>query len=232
MIKIRKASERGHFNYDWLDTYHTFSFADYMDGEHMNFRKLRVINEDTVAPGMGFPTHSHRDMEIITYVMKGAVEHKDSMGNTGVIRPGDVQRMSAGTGVTHSEFNPSKKEPLHLFQIWIFPEKGGLKPSYEQKSFSDAQKSGRFALVASPDAAEGSVTVHQDARLYAAVLKAGESVSYSLKPGRHAWVQMARGSAALNGQALGPSDAAAVSEETALKITARQDSEILLFDLA
>ena len=232
MIKIRKAQERGHFDHGWLDTYHTFSFADYQDPANMGFRKLRVINEDVVAAGMGFPTHSHRDMEIITYVLAGAVEHKDSMGNTGIIRPGDVQRMSAGSGVTHSEFNPSKKEPLHLLQIWIFPEKNDQTPSYEQKSFTESQKKGKFALVASPDAAQGSVTVHQDVRLYAAILKAGESAKVSLKPGRHAWAQVAHGEAVLNGKDLKQSDGAAISDETSLEFTAKKDSEILLFDLA
>ena len=232
IIQVRKAQERGHFDHGWLDTYHTFSFADYQDSAHMGFRNLRVINEDVVAPGMGFPTHSHRDMEIITYVLEGAVEHKDSMGNTGIIRPGDVQRMSAGTGVTHSEFNPSKKEPLHLLQIWIFPEKNGQDPSYEQKSFSDAQKKGKFALVASPDGAQGSVTVHQDVRLFAAVLKKGEGAALSLKSGRHAWAQVARGAVTLNEKDLNTSDGAAISGETILEFTAKKDSEILLFDLA
>ncbi len=232
MIRIRKAEDRGHFNHGWLDTSHTFSFADYQDPDHMGFRKLRVINEDRVAPGMGFPTHSHRDMEIITYVLAGAVEHKDSLGNTGVIRPGDVQRMSAGTGVTHSEFNPSKKEPLHLLQIWIHPEKNNIAPGYEQKNFTQDQKRGKFALVASPDSAEGSVRVHQDVRLFAALLKAGEEAKISLKPRRYAWVQVALGAVVLNGQELKQSDGAAVSDEMALQFSAKKDCEILLFDLA
>ena len=232
MIKIRKAGDRGHFDHGWLDTYHTFSFADYQDASHMGFRKLRVINEDVVAPGMGFPTHSHRDMEIITYVLSGAVEHKDSMGNAGVIRPGDVQRMSAGKGVTHSEFNSSKKEPLHLLQIWIYPEKNDQPPSYEQKSFADSQKQGKFTLVVSPDSASGSVAVHQDVRLLTAVLKAGKEAEVPLKAGRHAWVQVARGAVTLNGKDLGQSDGAAVSDEKELKFKANKDSEILLFDLA
>ena len=232
MIKIRKAGDRGHFNHGWLDTYHTFSFADYQDPANMGFRKLRVINEDVVAPGMGFPTHSHRDMEIITYVLAGAVEHKDSMGNTGVIRPDDVQRMSAGSGVTHSEFNPSRNEPLHLMQIWIHPEKNDQTPSYEQKNFPESEKKGKFKLVASPDSAAGSVAVHQDVRLFAAVLKAGEEAEVPLQAGRHAWVQVARGEAALNGKDLRQSDGAAVSDETTLQFTAKKDSEILLFDLA
>ena len=231
MIKIRKAGDRGHFNHGWLDTYHTFSFADYQDAANMGFRKLRVINEDVVAPGMGFPTHSHRDMEIITYVLEGAVEHKDSMGNTGVIRPGDVQRMSAGSGVTHSEFNPSKKEPLHLLQIWIFPEKNSQSPSYEQKSFTDSHKNGKFTLVASPDAAQGSVAVHQDVCLYVSILKEGESAKMNLKPGRYAWVQVAQGELIVNGKELKLSDGAAISDETTLEFAARKDSEILVFDL-
>ena len=230
MIQVRKAEERGHFDHGWLNTYHTFSFADYQDPAWMGFRKLRVINEDFVAAGEGFPTHSHRDMEIITYVLEGAVEHKDSMGNHGVIRPGDVQRMSAGTGVTHSEYNPLKSEALHLLQIWIFPEKQGTKPSYEQKSFSGI-KSGNFVLVASGEGDKGSVTVHQDVRLFAAGLKAGQKTEVSLAPGRHAWAQVARGSVTLNGKTLGQSDGAAVSDETLLKFSADKESEILLFDL-
>ncbi len=232
MIRVRKAGERGHFNHGWLDTFHSFSFSEYHDPAHMNFRKLRVLNEDVVAPGMGFPTHSHSDMEIITYVLSGAVEHKDSMGNSGIIRPGDVQRMSAGTGVTHSEFNPSKKEALHLLQIWIFPEKKGLAPSYEQKTFPDGEKRGKFRLVASREASEGSVKIHQDANLSAAVLKAGEKARVALKSSRHAWVQVARGEVTLNGQELKLSDGAAVSDETSLEFAARKDSELLLFDLA
>ena len=232
MIRLRKAKERGHFEHGWLDTYHTFSFAEYHDPDFMGFRSLRVINEDAVAPGMGFPTHSHRDMEIITYVLEGEVEHKDSMGNSGVIRPGDVQRMSAGTGVTHSEFNPSKKNPLHLLQIWILPEKKGTVPSYEQKSFSNAQKSGKLTLVASPTGEGGSVTIHQDARLWSAVLKAGAEIPLKLNAGRHAWLQVARGSVSLNGQPLQTSDGAAVSDESLLTLKTQKDSEILLFDLA
>lgn len=232
MITIRRAKERGHFNHGWLDTYHTFSFAEYHDPDFMGFRSLRVINEDVVAQGMGFPTHSHRDMEIITYVLEGEVEHKDSMGNSGVIRPGDVQRMSAGTGVTHSEFNPSKKNPLHLLQIWILPEKGGTAPGYEQKSFSSAQGSGKLTLVASPTGEGGSVTIRQDARLWAAVLKAGTETPFKLNAGRHAWLQVARGSLSLNGQPLQASDGAAVSNETLLALKTQKDSEILLFDLA
>ena len=232
MIKVRKAADRGHFNHGWLDTYHTFSFADYHDPAHMGFRSLRVINEDVVAPGMGFPTHSHRDMEIITYVLEGAVEHKDSMGNAGVIRPGDVQRMSAGTGVTHSEFNPLKNEPLHLLQIWILPGEKDQKPGYEQKNFKKDQNRSGFMLVASPDGTDGSVTVHQDVGFFSGIFKAGEGASVSLEPGRHAWVQVARGAITLNGQALNASDGAAISDEITLQFAAQKDSEILLFELA
>jgi hypothetical protein len=232
MIQIRKAKERGHANHGWLNTYHTFSFADYHDPRFMGFRSLRVINEDVVEAGMGFPTHSHRDMEIITYVLEGEVEHKDSMGNSGVIRPGDVQRMSAGTGVTHSEFNPSKKNPLHLLQIWILPEKKGIPPSYEQKSFSNAQRSGKLHLVASPNGEAGSVTIHQDTRLWAGLLKSGTETSFKLNGGRHAWLQVARGELNLNGQSLRSSDGAAISEESQLSLKPQKDTEILLFNLA
>src|SRR5213593_2782593 len=218
MITIRKSEERGHFDLGWLDTYHTFSFDRYHDPAHMHFRSLRVINEDRVQPGQGFPTHSHRDMEIITYILQGALEHRDSMGNGSVIRPGDVQRMSAGTGVTHSEFNASKTEPVHLLQIWMFPERKGMKPSYEQKMFSEADKRSRLRLVASPDGRDGSVTIHQDNEMYATVLRKGETVRHELKPERHAWVQVARGSVKLNGQELAEGDGAAISEEKAIEL--------------
>lgn len=231
MIRIRRAHERGHFEHGWLDTYHTFSFDQYLDPRFMGFRSLRVINEDVVAPGAGFPTHSHRDMEIVTYVLEGAVEHKDSMGNKGVIRPGEVQRMSAGTGVTHSEYNPSGKDPLHLLQIWILPEKKGLAPGYEQKSFA-GKLAGGFRLVGSPTGEQGSVTLRQDVRLWAAVLKKGQKADFALGEGRHAWVQVARGSIELNGRALAVSDAAALSEEKKLTFIAKEEAEILLFDLA
>ena len=238
MIQIRKAEERGHFDHGWLDTFHTFSFAEYHDPAFMGFRSLRVINEDRVAPGAGFPTHSHRDMEIITYVLEGTLEHKDSLGNGAVIRPGDVQRMSAGTGVTHSEYNSSKKDPVHLLQIWILPEKKNLIPGYEQKNISADQKSGKVVLLASPDGAEGSVTVNQDVRLYASVLNKdrsqilGNGHDSTLQPGRHAWIQVARGAITLNGKPMNASDGAAVSNETSLELSAKKDSEILWFDLA
>ncbi len=232
MLAIRRSQERGHANHGWLDTHYTFSFSDYYDPEHVHFRTLRVINDDRVAGGGGFPMHPHRDMEIVTYVLQGALEHRDSMGNGSVIRPGDVQRMSAGTGVTHSEFNASKTEPVHLLQIWMFPERKGIKPSYEQKMFSEADKRSRLRLVASPDGRDGSVTIHQDNELYATVLRKGDQVRHELKPERHAWVQVARGSVKLNGQELAEGDGAAISEEKAIELAGLKDAEVLLFDLA
>jgi redox-sensitive bicupin YhaK (pirin superfamily) len=231
MIDIRKSADRGHFNHGWLDTHFTFSFADYFDPKHVQFRTLRVLNDDRVAPGAGFPEHPHRDMEIVTYVLEGGLEHRDSMGNGSVIRPGDVQYMSAGTGVTHSEFNPSKTETLHLLQIWMFPEAKGLKPVYDQKTFSDAEKRGKLRLVASPDGREGSVRIRQDNELYATVLGPGEVVRHELKPERHAYVQVARGSVTLNGKALDEGDGAAISTEKSLELTGVRDAEVLLFDL-
>jgi quercetin 2,3-dioxygenase len=232
MITIRKAEERGHFDFGWLNTYHTFSFGDYYDPRNMGFRSLRVINEDYVHPGRGFPTHGHRDMEIITYVLEGGLGHKDSMGNGSVIRPGDVQRMSAGTGVMHSEANPSKEESVHLLQIWILPDKMGVEPSYEEKKFDDEGKRGRLRLVVSPDGQDGSVKIHQDARVYATVLDAAQQVTHELKPDRHAWVQVARGAIEVNGQPLKQGDGASISEERELTITGQEPSEVLLFDLA
>jgi quercetin 2,3-dioxygenase len=232
MMHIRRSRDRGHFDHGWLDTYHTFSFGDYHDPKHVEFRALRVLNEDVVAPDKGFPAHPHRDMEIVTYVLEGALRHRDSMGNGSVIRPGDVQRMSAGTGVTHSEHNASKSEPVHLLQIWIYPERNGLVPGYEQKAFSDAEKRGLLRLVASPDGREGSVTIHQDAELYATLLAAGETVRQEGKPGRHAWVQVARGSVKLNGQELSAGDGAALTGEKTITLTGVRDAEVLLFDLA
>ena len=232
MVTIRKAGERGHFQHGWLDTYHTFSFADYHDPKWMGFRSLRVINEDRVAPGQGFGTHPHRDMEILTYVLEGGLRHRDSMGNGEVIHPGEVQRMTAGTGLTHSEFNDSKTEPVHLLQIWIFPEKKELAPGYEQKFFADDEKRGRLRLVASPEASDGSVKIHQDARVYALLLGAGEEVTHRLAAGRAAWVQVARGSVTLNGARLEAGDGAAVSDESAVKLAGMKDAEVLLFDLA
>ena len=232
MIKIRKAEERGHFNFGWLDTNHTFSFGEYYDPRFMGFRDLRVINEDRVAPGRGFPTHPHRNMEIISYVLEGGLEHRDSMGTGSVIRPGEVQRMSAGTGVTHSEYNHSRSEPVHFLQIWIIPNQTGIRPGYEQKTFGDEEKRGKLRLIASPDGDQGSVTIHQDAKVYATRLEAGEEVVYEIRPGRHAWVQIARGAAEVNGQLLGQSDGAAVSEEQTLTIVGKERAEVLVFDLA
>jgi len=232
MITIRKSEDRGHFDLGWLGTYHTFSFDQYYDPAHMHWRSLRVINEDRVQPAQGFPTHSHRDMEIITYILSGALEHRDSMGNGSVIRPGDVQRMSAGTGVAHSEFNPSATEPVHLLQIWILPSEHGLPPSYEEKHFSDEERHGRLRLIASDDGRDGSVTMHQDARLFASVLEAGQTVVQALDEKRYAWLQIARGTIRLNDVELKQGDGAAVSNEMELTITAHDQAEILLFDLA
>ncbi|HEU5319545.1 MAG TPA: pirin family protein [Methylomirabilota bacterium] len=231
MIAVRKAGERGHADHGWLDTWHTFSFADYHDPRHMGFRVLRVINEDRVRPASGFPTHGHRDMEIVSYVLEGALEHRDSLGTGSVIRPGEVQRMSAGRGVRHSEYNPSPAEPVHFYQIWIEPAATGFPPSYEQKAFTDAERHGRLRLVASPDGGDGSVTIHQDARLYAALLDPGQAVAHALAPGRHAWVQVARGSVTVNGHALATSDGAALSAEPTVTLAATQPAEVLLFDL-
>lgn len=232
MIQTRKARDRGHFDHGWLDTYHTFSFADYYDPAHTHFRALRVMNEDRVAPGQGFGTHPHRDMEIVTYVLSGALEHRDSMGNGEVLRPGEFQRMSAGTGITHSEFNPSPTEPVHLYQIWLFPERKGIEPSYEQKRFPEKERHNRLRLVASPDAAEGSLLIHQDARIYLASLDAGRQVTHESASGRHAWLQVLRGEVELNGQPLSEGDGAGVNDEWELTIHAAASSEVMLFDLA
>jgi quercetin 2,3-dioxygenase len=232
MITIRKSEDRGHADHGWLDTRFTFSFADYFDPEHVQFRTLRVMNDDRVAGGGGFPMHPHRDMEIVTYVLEGALEHRDSMGNGSVIKPGDVQYMSAGTGVTHSEFNASKSDPVHLYQIWMMPDKRGHKPAYDQKTFSDADKRGKLRLVASSDGRDGSVKIRQDNELYATVLGAGESVKHALKPERHAYVQVARGSVTLNGKKLGTGDGAAISAEKSVELTGVDTAEVLLFDLA
>ena len=231
MINLRPSNARGHANHGWLDSFHTFSFADYYDPEFMGFRSLRVINEDRVAPRQGFGTHSHRDMEILTYVLDGALEHRDSMGSHGVIRSGEVQRMSAGMGVQHSEQNPFN-EGVHFLQIWIIPEQRGIVPSYEQKDFPREERQGRFRLVASRDGRDGSLTVHQDMRLYSTLLGAGEQAELTLEPGRHAWVQVARGAGTLNGTALKAGDGAAVSNEGRLVLTATEPIEALVFDLA
>jgi redox-sensitive bicupin YhaK (pirin superfamily) len=233
MITIRRSQERGHFQHGWLDTYHTFSFDQYYDPKFTNFRALRVINEDRVAPAQGFGMHPHRDMEIITYVLDGQLKHKDSMGNASIIKPGDGQRMSAGTGVLHSEFNPSTGEPVHLLQIWIMPAEKGIEPSYEQKAFPSAEKRGNFRVIASPTGENGSVTINQDVRLYVAELLSGEEVEHDIAKGRHAWVQVARGAVELNGQKLAQGDGAGISDEQRLTLKSLEDTtEVLLFDLA
>ncbi|MBC7820194.1 MAG: pirin family protein [Planctomycetaceae bacterium] len=231
MIHVRRAADRGYADHGWLDTFHTFSFADYFDAEHHNFRALRVINEDRVAPGQGFGMHGHRDMEIVTYVLEGALQHKDSLGNGSILRPGEFQRMSAGSGIRHSEFNPSPTEPVHLYQIWLVPNEHGVKPSYEQKAFAEEERLGRFRVVASPDGADGSLTIQQDARVFLSTLSANQSVTHELSPGRHAWLQVLRGRVSLNGTALDTSDGAAVSDEQLLTVHANQTSEVMLFDL-
>jgi redox-sensitive bicupin YhaK (pirin superfamily) len=232
MIEVRRAKERGHANHGWLDTWHTFSFSSYHDPRFMGFRALRVINEDTVAPGQGFPLHGHRDMEIISYVLEGALEHKDSIGTGSVIRPGDVQVMSAGTGIRHSEFNHSNQEPVHFLQIWVLPDEQGLKPRYDQKTFPDAEKRGRLRLVGSPDGRDGSIVIHQDADIYASLLDSGEAVTHVLEPGRKGWVQVVRGAVTVNGEAVSSGDGVAVKDEPGLAITSRANgAEVLVFDL-
>lgn len=233
MITIRRAKERGHAAHGWLDSHHTFSFADYHDPAHMGFRGLRVINEDRVEPAKGFGTHGHRDMEIISYVLEGTLAHKDSMGTGSTIVPGDVQRMSAGTGVTHSELNPSPDEGVHFLQIWIMPDRHGHEPGYEQKRFDTATKRGTLKLVASPDGSDGSVSLHADARLYASVLDAGAKVVHEVKNGRHAWIQIARGEATVDGKVLKAGDGASTSDAGSLAIEGVTDgAEVLVFDLA
>ena len=230
MMTIRKANERGHAEHGWLDTYHTFSFADYYDPQWMGFRSLRVINDDLVQPGMGFGTHPHRDMEILTYMLSGALEHKDSMGNGRVIRAGEVQYMAAGTGVRHSEFNPSKKEAAHLLQIWIQPDQTGVKPRYAEKSLADAP-AGELRLITSKTGRDGSIAIHQDAELWLGRLRAGDKVAHTLAKGRHAWVHVAEGEVTLNGEKLSGGDAAALTEEAAVGLTTSQAAQVLLFDL-
>lgn len=231
MITIRKAEERAHFDFGWLNTYHSFSFGEYYDSKHTRFRTLRVINEDFVQPGHGFPTHGHRDMEIVTYILQGALEHRDSMGTGSVIRRGDAQRMSAGTGVTHSEANPSRDEPVHLLQIWIFPSEQDLPPEYEEKKFSDDEKRNKLRLIVSPNGSDGSVKIHQDAKIFASLLDERQEVVHSLEDGRSAWLQVAAGSVRLNDVVLKQGDGAAVSQESNLRITAQEPAEVLLFDL-
>ncbi len=232
MMTVRKAADRGHAQHGWLDSHHTFSFADYYDPRHMGFRALRVINDDRVEGGMGFGAHPHRDMEIISYVLEGALTHKDSMGTGAVIRVGDVQRMSAGTGVTHSEFNASKADEVHFLQIWLVPDKKGVTPGYAQKEFSDEEKRGRLRLVTSPDGADGSITIHTDARVYAGLFDRGEQTTFTLPENRYGWVHVARGKVRLNGVELAEGDGVALEKERELSIEGIDDAEILVFDLA
>jgi len=232
MIQVRKAYERGHANHGWLDTYHTFSFAEYQDPRYGRFRALRVMNEDWIAAGQGFGTHPHHDMEIVTYVLEGALEHRDSMGNGEVLRAGEFQRMTAGTGITHSEFNPSADSPVHLYQVWLFPERKGIEPSYEQKCFPVEGRRDRWQLVAARDAADGSLLIHQDACILLADLGAGASLARDPAPDRHAWLQVLRGSLSLNEQELQVSDGAAISAERKLELHSATGAEIMLFDLA
>ena len=233
MITIRSAQDRGIANFGWLDSRHTFSFGEYYDPNHMGFADLRVINEDNVAPGQGFGTHAHRDMEIISYVLEGALAHKDSIGTGSVIRPGDVQRMSAGTGIQHSEFNASSTEPVHFLQIWILPEQNGIQPSYEQKTFAEAEKRDTLRLVGSRDGRNGSITIHQDVNLYATTLQEGDKVSQPLAKGRVAWLQVVRGAVQMNDQKLTAGDGAAIAQEAQITLQgASNDAEVLLFDLA
>ena len=232
MITVRPSADRGHTNLGWLDSRHSFSFGQYYDPENMGFRSLRVINDDRVRGGGGFGTHPHRDMEILTYVLEGALVHRDSLGTGSVIRPGEVQRMTAGSGIAHSEYNHSDQEDVHLLQIWILPERAGIPPSYEQTAFPEAERRGRLRLVAAPDGRDGAVTIHQDAELYVAALAEGETVRHPLRNDRHAWVHIARGAATVNGHALREGDGAAVSNEEALEITGSGEAEVLVFDLA
>ncbi len=231
MIKIRRSQERGHANHGWLDSYHSFSFSRYYDPEHMGYSVLRVINEDVIAPAQGFGMHSHKDMEIVTYMLQGAIRHEDSMGNGSVIRAGDVQRMTAGTGVTHSEFNASATEPAHLLQIWLLPERDNIEPGYEEKQFDEAEKQGRWRLIASHDARDGSLLIHQDVDLYATVLAEDERLSYDMEAGRSLYIQVARGSINLSGETLLAGDAAKVDTRQAIELHALAPAELLLFDL-
>ncbi|MCG8066704.1 MAG: pirin family protein [Candidatus Thiodiazotropha taylori] len=231
MLTVRKADERGHANHGWLNSHHTFSFGSYYDAEHMGISNLRVINDDTVSPGEGFPTHGHNDMEIVSYVLEGALEHKDSMGNGSVIYPGDVQRMSAGTGVRHSEYNPSSEQQVHFLQIWLVPNKKGVEPAYDQQHFPLEERQGRLVLFVSPDGRDGSIATHQDALMYGTVLKAGDTLTHPLEQGRHAYVHLARGKAMVNGQALTAGDGLAMSDEQQVNFEGIEPAEILLFDM-
>jgi redox-sensitive bicupin YhaK (pirin superfamily) len=232
MMTVRPAGERGHADHGWLDSYHTFSFADYYDPAHMGFRTLRVINEDRVAPGRGFPKHPHRDMEILSYVLEGQLEHRDSMGTGSVIKPGDLQRMSAGTGVLHSEFNASRTEAVHFLQIWLLPAERGAAPGYEQKTFAVEERQGRLRLVASPDGRDGSVTVHADALLYAGLFAPGQIFDTPIPQGRHLWVHVASGQLQINGRVLSSGDSAGISDESTLRLEGVRDAQVLVFDLA
>ncbi len=232
MLAIRKSNDRGHAQHGWLDSYHTFSFAGYHDPEFMGFRALRVINEDRVQPGKGFDTHSHQDMEILSYVIEGALEHKDSMGTGSIIRPGELQMMRAGTGVTHSEYNHSKTEMVHFLQIWVIPDEEGLEPAYDQREFSAEERRGRFRLVASPDGAKGAIRIHQDLSLFATLLEAGQSLQHVIPPAHHAWVQVVKGDLTVNGVHLSAGDGLGITEESSLEFVASSGSEALLFGLS
>jgi redox-sensitive bicupin YhaK (pirin superfamily) len=232
MFQVRKSSDRGHADHGWLKTHHTFSFSSYQDPRHIHFRALRVMNEDVVAPGQGFGTHPHRDMEIVTYILSGALEHRDSMGNGEILRAGEFQRMTAGTGITHSEFNPSATDPVHLYQIWLFPERKGLTPGYEQKQFAAEERNNQLQLVASREPTNGALTIHQDARIYLADLQSDHSLSHNIPDGRHAWLQVLRGTVTVNSDRLDAGDGVAISEEPVLHMTADSESELMLFDLA
>ncbi|TWT35721.1 Quercetin 2,3-dioxygenase [Posidoniimonas corsicana] len=232
MLTTRKANDRGHFDHGWLDTYHTFSFGDYYDPDHHRFRTLRVMNEDRVAPGQGFGMHPHRDMEILTYVLSGSLEHQDSMGNGEVIHAGEMQRMSAGSGLMHSEFNPSGSEPTHLYQVWLLPSEKGIEPSYEQRVFDARERQDRLQLVAGPEGEPGSMAIHQDARVYLADLTAGGGLTHRVPAGRHAWLQVLRGGADANGAPLSAGDGLAVSDESTLTLASAAGAEVMLFDLS
>jgi redox-sensitive bicupin YhaK (pirin superfamily) len=232
MLRVRRANDRGHFDHGWLDTFHTFSFGDYYDPVNVSFRALRVMNEDRVAPGQGFGMHGHRDMEIVTIVLSGSLAHRDSLGNGETLRPGEFQRMTAGTGIRHSEFNPSETEPVHLYQIWLLPERQGLEPSYEQRAFALEERQNRLQTVASRDAEYGALKIHQDARIMLANLDVGRTATHTIAAGRHAWLQVLRGSVTANGEALAAGDGLAASDVAALSITAAEPAELLLFDLA
>ena len=232
MLQVRKSQDRGHFNHGWLDTYHTFSFSEYFDPNHMGFRSLRVMNEDRVAAGQGFGKHGHRNMEIITYVLEGELEHEDSMGNGEVLRPGEFQRMTAGSGIQHSEFNPSASQVVHLYQIWLLPKAKGLTPSYDQRRFDDADSTNQFGLVASGDASDGVLHIQQDAKLYLSKLSAGKNTSHAFQPSRHGWLQVLRGAVEVAGLPLAAGDGLAISDEADLQVAATADAELLLFDMA